>query len=107
MLQRLSGSFEVEKENIGKDARLKKNGIVLDTESYRVSGVGHFCILRLNAPPCDSKAKKKRVDQFAETLFLQGGPAVDTITRLFGRETAGRLLLHHMYGSDFCSKLLI
>lgn len=212
MLRRLSGSFELEKEDIGQDAHLKKNGIVLDTESYRVIGVGHFCILRMNAmlglmkmetvvfaatekdlpllnldrvrvlgkdtqfaelydtqirpwnretmalfhslkdrdselpepakqsahwydalrypcsyhkagkgisdqltragqdyakafitalssaPPCDPAVKKQKVDQFAETLFAQGGPAVDTIVKLFGRETAGRLILHHMYG---------
>lgn len=212
MHRRLSDCFELEKEDIGSDAHLKKNGIALDTESYRVSGVGHFCILRMNAffglmkmetvvlaptekdlpllnldrvsflkkdtqfaelydtqlfpwsreamevfeslkdrdcdlpeptkksahwydkllypcsyhkvgkgisdrlnkaaqdyaeafiaalasaPPCDPAAKKEKVDRFAETLFTQGGPAVDTVTKLFGQETAGRLILHDMYG---------
>lgn len=214
MLRRLSEAFELEREDIGKDARLKKNGIVLETQSYRVSGVGHFCILRMNAffglmkmetvvlaptekdlpllnldrvsvlgkdtqiaelydtqlapwgeeamaffqrirdrdsdlpesakqerhwyddilypcsyhkagkglserltaagqdyaeafiaqlasaPPCDPTAKKDKVDQFAETLYAQGGPAVDTVTKLFGRETASRLVLYHMYGKE-------
>lgn len=212
MHKRLSGSFKLEKEDLGGDARLKKNGIVLDTESYRVCGVGHFCILRMNAlfglmkmetvvlaatekdlpllnldrvsvlgkdtqiaelydtqlnpwgrdaidafqrlkdrdsdlpepekrrphwydeilypcsyhkagkgmserltkagqdyaeafiallasaPACDTAAKKEKVSQFAGTLLAKGGPAVDTVTRLFGHETAERLILHHMYG---------
>ena len=45
-------------------------------------------------------AKKEKVAAFAETLFSQGGPAVDTIVKLFGRETAERLILHHMYGVE-------
>lgn len=52
------------------------------------------------AEPCDGAAKKEKVAAFAETLFSQGGPAVDTIVKLFGRETAERLILHHMYGVE-------
>ena len=211
MLQSLSGHFELEMEDIGKDALLKKNGIVLETESYKVKKVGHFCILRMNAllglmkmetvvlaatekdlpllnldrisvlgketqivelydtqlspwsradafqrlkdqdsnlpdaprqnrhwyddilyscsyhkvgkgisqqmtktaknyaeafiadvvaaPACDESAKSEKVSQFAENLLSQGGQAVDTITKLFGKETAKRLILHHMYGA--------
>lgn len=50
------------------------------------------------APACDAAAKKAKVKEFAETLFAQGGPAVDQVTKLFGKETAGRLILGHMYG---------
>lgn len=50
------------------------------------------------APDCDAAAKKEKVKDFAETLFAQGGPAVDQVTKLFGKETAGRLILGHMYG---------
>ncbi|MBR5753226.1 MAG: hypothetical protein IKX83_01940 [Clostridia bacterium] len=50
------------------------------------------------APDCDAAAKKAKVKDFAETLFAQGGPAVDQVTKLFGRETAARLILGHMYG---------
>ena len=212
MLEQLGRSFPVTPEELGGDARLKKGPVVLETESYRVEGVGHYCILRMNAllglmkmetivlaarekdlpllnldrvcamgkdtqiaelydtqlqpwpqaaqaafqalrdrdadlaepvakqahwydsilypcsyhktgkgvaerldraardyasafiaqlaaaPGCDARAKGEKVGAFARTLFEQGGPAVDTITKLFGRETAERLILHHMYG---------
>ena len=49
MLEQLSGPFSVVKEDIAGDARLKKGPFVLETESYRVEGVGHYCILRMNA----------------------------------------------------------
>ena len=50
------------------------------------------------APACDAAAKQEKITGFAQTLFAQGGPAVDQMTKLFGRETAGRVILHHMYG---------
>ena len=37
---------------------------------------------------------------FAETLVKEGGPAVDTMTKLFGAEAAGRVILRHMYGTE-------
>ena len=50
------------------------------------------------APACDAAAKKENIRNFAQTLFDQGGPAVDQVTKLFGKETAERLILGHMYG---------
>ena len=50
------------------------------------------------APACDREAKKALVRAFAERLLAEGGPAVDQVTKLFGRELAGRLILGHMYG---------
>ena len=214
MLRELGRAFPAEKEDIGADARLKKGPFRLETESYRLPGLGHYCILRMTAllglmkmetlvlapterdlpllnldrvrvpgkdtqiaelydtqlsswpeesqavfralrerdadlpeqeakephwydeilypcsfhragkgisarldkaaldfaaayivqlreaEPCDGAAKKEKVAAFAETLFSQGGPAVDTIVKLFGRETAERLILHHMYGVE-------
>ena len=50
------------------------------------------------APDCDPAAKREKIRAFAETLFEQGGPAVDTMTKLFGREVAGRVILKYMYG---------
>ena len=201
----------LEPEDIGADARLSKNGMVFDTESYRVSGLGHLCLMRMNAmlglmkmetavlavtekdvpllnldwvrafgketqiaelydtqispcsdealaefdairrrdddlagveasphwydailypcsyhkagkgqgermaaaaraytetflrqldgaPACDSAAKAEKVKAFAERLFAEGGPAVDQVTKLFGKETANRLILRWMYG---------
>ena len=50
------------------------------------------------APACDPAEKSAKVKAFAERLFAEGGPAVDQVTKLFGAETAKRLILRHMYG---------
>lgn len=50
------------------------------------------------AEVCGREEKRAKVRDFAETLFTQGGPAVDQVTKLFGKETAKRLILGHMYG---------
>ena len=50
------------------------------------------------APACDAAAKREKTRAFAERLFAEGGPAVDQVTKLFGAETAKRLILKHMYG---------
>ena len=50
------------------------------------------------APACDAAAKAEKNRAFAERLFAEGGPAVDQVTKLFGRETARRLILRWMYG---------
>ena len=52
------------------------------------------------ASDCDAAAKMAKTREFAENLLNQGGPAVDQVTRLFGRETAERLILRHMYGVE-------
>lgn len=48
--------------------------------------------------PCDPAEKSARIRAFAERLFEEGGPAVDQVTKLFGEQTARRLILQHMYG---------
>ena len=50
------------------------------------------------APACDAQAKQAKNRAFAERLFTEGGPAVDQVTKLFGPETAKRLILRYMYG---------
>ncbi len=50
------------------------------------------------APSCDAEAKRAKNRTFAERLFAEGGPAVDQVTKLFGPETARRLILRRMYG---------
>ena len=207
----LEKSYTVVPEDIGTDARLSKSGMVFDTRSYTVEGVGHLCILNMkamlglmkmetvvlsafekdvplvnfdwvsafgketqlnefydtqispypqekldefmkikdgdrdiadyvsaaawydgilyscsyrktgkkmtqrfssatekyagtlmdqlnSAAACDPEAKKEKVREFAETLVEKGGPAVNQVTKLFGKETAERLILGHMYG---------
>ena len=51
-----------------------------------------------SAAACDPGAKKEKVREFAEMLVEKGGPAVNQVTKLFGKETAERLILGHMYG---------
>lgn len=47
---------------------------------------------------CDTSEKSAKVRAFAERLFAEGGPAVDMVTKLFGAQTAERLILRYMYG---------
>ena len=51
------------------------------------------------APTCNSTEKAAKVQAFAEKLFEEGGPAVNQVTKLFGEQTAKRLILQHMYGA--------
>ena len=54
-------------------------------------------------PRCDSEdreAKKTKIEEFATELYGHGGQAVDMITKLFGKETAKRVIVQHMYGAD-------
>ena len=209
----LRQQYTLEPEDLGADARLSRSGMVFDTESFGIPGLGHLCLMRMNAmlglmkmetavlavtekdvpllnldwvcafgketqivelydtqlspcseealaefdairrhdedlagveasphwydailypcsyhktgkgqsermsaaarnytetflrqldraPACDSTAKAEKVKAFAERLFEEGGPAVDQVTKLFGRETANRLILRWMYGVD-------
>ena len=207
----LAQRYPLERQNIGADARLSKNGMVFDTECYEIPGLGHLCLMRMNAmlglmkmetavlavrgkdvpllnldrvrafgketqivelydtqlqpypaealaafdalrrrdddlpgmsasghwydailypcsyhkagkgvserlaaaardytaaflrqlseaPDCGAEEKQEKLRAFAERLFAEGGPAVDQVTRLFGPETARRLVVRHMYG---------
>ena len=53
-----------------------------------------------NAAPCDSREKSIKIRGFAETLFAQGGPAVDMFRKLFGEDVARRMILGYMYGVE-------
>ena len=46
----------------------------------------------------ERQEKRQRIGDFAGELYAQGGPAVDMITKLFGRETAERVIMRHLYG---------
>ena len=50
------------------------------------------------APDCDPAEKQAKVTAFAERLFAEGGLAVDQMSKLFGRETAERMIVRVMYG---------
>lgn len=61
-----------------------------------------FCSLFIRqleeAPACDYEAKKEKIEAFAQNLAANGGSAVKQFTKLFGQETADRMVIHHMYG---------
>lgn len=50
------------------------------------------------APDCDAAEKKTKTAAFAQGLLDNGGPAVDQFRKLFGNETAERIIMQHMYG---------
>ena len=41
--------FELIPGNIGADAHLSKRGMTFDTKSCEIKGVGHLCVMRMNA----------------------------------------------------------
>ena len=77
-----------------------KTGKGVSARLARAAGdyVQAYLKLTEDAPDCDVAAKEEKARAFAETLFEQGGPAVDQVTRLFGRDCAKRLILRWMYG---------
>jgi hypothetical protein len=52
------------------------------------------------SPTCDPAQKREKVRAFAERLYSQGGAAVQQVTKLFGSETARRLVVRCMYGVE-------
>ncbi len=71
------------------------------SERFNAAAEGYlraFAAMIPEAPECDGAEKGAKVRAFAETLVEKSGPAVDTVTKLFGAETARRLILGHMYG---------
>ena len=52
------------------------------------------------APDCDPSEKKTKTAAFAQGLLDNGGPAVDQFRKLFGDETAYRIIMQHMYGAE-------
>ena len=53
----------------------------------------------IEAPACDEEAKAAKIEAFAQKLAANGGSAVNMFTKLFGQETADRMVIHHMYGA--------
>ena len=63
--------------------------------------VGIYCAQLSEVPVCDSEdreAKNAKIEEFATELYRHGGQAVNMITKLFGEETAKRVIVEHMYG---------
>ena len=53
-----------------------------------------------NAPCHDVAAGRAKNAEFADSLLNNGGPAVNKIRKMFGDETAKRIIRDHMYGAD-------
>ena len=80
----------------GKTSRKPQDKFIIMTKAY----MKDFAEQLQHFGQCDSKAKKKKIRWFAETLIEKGGPAVNSVTKLFGAEVARRLILKHMYGVE-------
>ena len=48
----------------------------------------------------DIEAGRAKNAEFADSLLKNGGPAVNKIRKMFGEETAKRIIRNHMYGAD-------
>ncbi len=51
-----------------------------------------------NAADCSAEEKTAKTTEFVDRLIAEGGPAVDTMVKLFGKQTADRMVRRHMYG---------
>lgn len=61
--------------------------------------IGVYCAQLAELPPCDRGQKSEKVQDFARKLASNGGSAVNMMTKLFGEETAKRVIIEHMYGA--------
>jgi hypothetical protein len=41
--------FDLVPEDLGADARLSKRGMTFETKSWEIRGIGHLCVMRMNA----------------------------------------------------------
>ena len=41
--------FELVPEDLGEDARRSKRGMTFETKSWKIRGIGHLCVMRMNA----------------------------------------------------------
>ena len=78
----------------------QKNGNDKTFDAVCVKYIDAYLKLAKEAKECDPAQKKQKAEAFAEELFRQGGPAVDQFKKLFGEQTAKRVVLHHMYGAE-------
>ena len=49
VLETLGKTYELQQEDLGTDAHLSAKGMAFDTESWKIPGVGHLCVMRMNA----------------------------------------------------------
>ena len=83
--------YSYAKKTKGKDPR---------TETSCLKYADAFLEELKRAEACDPAAKKEKIRSFAQSLLDNGGPAVNQMRKMFGEETAKRLVLQHMYGAE-------
>ena len=49
VLAALGNNYALTQEDLGADARLSKKGMTFETESWEIQGIGHLCVMRMNA----------------------------------------------------------
>ena len=78
-------------------------GRVIRDEKKPARQIRAYCAQLSEVPRCDiedREAKNAKIEEFATELYRHGGQAVNMITKLFGEETAKRVIVQHMYGVD-------
>ena len=78
----------------------QKNGSDKAFDEVCESYIEAYLKLAKESKNCDPEQKKQKAEAFAQELFRQGGPAVDQFKKLFGEQTAERVVVKHMYGAD-------
>ena len=48
-VESLGRYFDLVPKDLGEDARRSKRGMTFETKSWEIRGVGHLCVLRMNA----------------------------------------------------------
>ena len=49
VLEALGRTYALKQEDLGADACLSKKGMTFLTESWEIQGIGHLCVMRMNA----------------------------------------------------------
>ena len=78
----------------------QKNGNNKAFDAVCIRYIEAYLKLAREAENCDPEQKKQKIEAFAQELFRQGGPAVNQFKKLFGEDTARRVVLNHMYGTE-------
>ncbi len=82
-VEALGRYFDLVPKNLGADARLSKRGMTFETKSWEIRGIGHLCVLRMNAFLGLMKMETIVIAPFEEDLPLYNADWV----KAFGTET--------------------
>lgn len=82
------------KESYHKKGKKLKNRFVESLNNY----LNTFINQVNNIEECNYDFKYNKVEEFANKLYTNGGPAVNKFKELFGEEVTKKVVLNHMYG---------